>query len=354
MTLALCVGAPLAGAAAIALLGGRLAARTALVIAFASLAVALGAALVMTQAFVDGRSSVIAEIGRWLPVRGSVLALTATPASIPPLVAASLVPAAALAIIAARRTAAEIRPAAVAASLAAAALALIASATDLLLVVAGWHLVGLASALVTDRPTPSARTLAALRPGDIALLLAAAAYVALFATSDVGEMARRLDPSLPADALGRIRTSLLWPSVLVMASVVVTVARPLRATIASRRRAPSAPTGASLALAVTGAALLLGRLGPLAHPAILLAGGLVLAAAVLLRADLARLGRSAVALGGGTEAGLESALERSGVAVATAIHRAGSVVRVDEREHRVREAVMLAVATGMLAFWSLR
>jgi hypothetical protein len=83
MTLALVVALPLAGAVLIALIGGRLGARTIGAIATLFLTGSFGAAVAIAQAFAAGKTSLVAEIGPWLPVRGADLALVMDPAMVP-------------------------------------------------------------------------------------------------------------------------------------------------------------------------------------------------------------------------------------------------------------------------------
>lgn len=354
MTLALCVGAPLAGAAAIALLGARLGGRAALAIAGLALALALAGSLAMTQAFVDGRTSVVVELGRWLPVRGSALALAATPAAIAPLLAASLAPAALLMLHVRGRGEVDVRRAALGASLAAGALAIVAAATDLLVVVAAWQVCGLAGALLRERPAAAGRMTAAWRAGGVVLLLAVAAYVALFTTSDVAEIVRRVDPSLPPEAVGRLTTSLLVPSALVAGGLLSVMVPGVRAVLARGRRAAPAAEGAALALVVVAAAMLLVRVGPVLHPGALAAGGVALAASALAPIDVRRWSTVAAALARALETGVEATFDRSAAVVGAVLRRASSLTSLEERPGGVRAALMLAVVLAMLAFWSLR
>lgn len=353
MTLAVCVGAPLAGAAAIALLGRWLGRRAAVAVAGVALALALAGALAMTQAFADGRTSVVVELGRWMPLRGSALALTATPAALAPLFVASLAPAALL-MLQLRGAEADVRRAALGASLAAAALALLATATDLLLVIAGWQICGLASARLRDRSAATARLSAAWRAGGVVLLLAVAAYVALFTTNDVAEIVRRVDPSLPPEAVGRVTTALLVPSALVVVGLLIVAVPAVRAAIARGRGTARRADGAALALVTVAAAMLLARLGPLLHPGALAAGGVALAVSALAPIDVGRSSKIAAALARALEAGIEATFDRAAVVVATALRGASGLASLEERSGGVRTALMLAAVLALLAFWSLQ
>ncbi|MEK7863045.1 MAG: proton-conducting transporter membrane subunit [Chloroflexota bacterium] len=362
MTLALCLAAPLVGAVLVALFGDRLGRRGMALVTVASLVLACLATLAMAQAFASGRATIVVELGSWLPIRGSSLGLVATAESIPLLLAATVGPALLIAVVARGGSGASARGFYSGAAVLGAAATTIAVGADLLLVAAGWQLAGIATHLLMggvpgrrDVARPGARGFVLHRAGDMAFLLAVGSFVALLGTSDLGEIARRVDLSLPQDARDRVAGSLALPSVLVVAGVVGTAALPFRSVIAAWRDAPPATRVLAAVVAVAPAVALLVRLSGILHPGILAIGVAIAVAVAALRMDVGVIARASEAGARALEGGMESALERAVGVVTSLIGRASSVAQRTERSYlRVREAALLASALGLLAYWSLR
>lgn len=363
MTLALCLTAPFAGAVVVALAGGRLGRRGAAVVALASLAVAWVATAAMAQAFAAGRAAIVVELGSWLPIRGSMLAVAATPASIALLLAATAGPALLIAAVALGGSPAAMRRSFYAgAALYGSSAALISVAADLALVAAGWQLAGVATHVLMrgaeDRAAvvaPAGRGFGAHRAGDMAFLLAVAALVALFSTSDIAEIARRLDVSLLDDPRPRIAASLALPSALVVAAVVGTAALPLRGLVVAWRGAPFATRLLAAVVGVAPAAIALIRLAAILHPSVLAVGVAAAMTLALLNVSGAPVTRAMDAGARALENGMESAVGRAGALSGAVMGGASSLVRrAEESRVRVREAVLLAAALAVVAYWTVR
>lgn len=293
MTLVLLVAVPLAAGAGLALGSARLGGRLAGALVTAALAFSFGIAGALAQAFAAGATSLVAEGGAWLPIRGSGLALRAEPLSVPLILLITGV--AALIAFASLGERWEDRVSGggggpryfATFALLAFALLLVVLARDLVLLLAGWGLVGLFAALLIAHrregllESAAGRTaFVVARLSDAALLIAVFAFLGMFHTTDVEQIAARLGAiTLTADADRELRSA----SLLVVVAALARSAQPpfqrwLTGTAEARPGAAALVQSLSVA---TGAVLLL-RLAPILHPtALLLAAAAGAAAAIL-------------------------------------------------------------------------
>jgi NADH-quinone oxidoreductase subunit L len=282
VTLWLAVAAPLAGAAVITLAAGAIGRRGIAAVGAGSLAVSFGVAVAVAQAFAAGKASLVADLGPWLPLRGSALALRLDPSTVPLVVATT-----AIGLVVAVHSIgwlshrARWRGYFAALTLIVAGTLLVILARDLLLLIAGCEIAA-ASAylLITHRTSRSSdadagvHSFVAGRAADVALLLAAFALLALFGTVDLDEIATRLAAirlTQAADSMLFIATALL-----VIAALARSAQLPFHGWLPATLAAPSPAT--ALLHSVSGAligVIVLVRVAPLLHP-----GALLIAAAV--------------------------------------------------------------------------
>src|SRR6266851_1102869 len=199
MTLLLVVALPFSGAAALAILGRRAGRRLAGTILVGGLMTAFGAALAIAQAFAAGKTSLVAELGVWLPLRGADLTLSVVPATVPLLVGfTALAALVALSSIGSLGDGDAARFGA-AFGLTVGGALLVVVASNLMLLFAGWELVAAGVYLLVaqrrDRPAAAAagvRSFVVARVGDTALLLAALALLATYRSTDLGEITQHI------------------------------------------------------------------------------------------------------------------------------------------------------------------
>ena len=375
MTLLLIVALPLAGWLLIAIAGSRFA-RLCGPIAAGSLALAFGAALAVGQAFIAGKTSLVAEIAPWIPIRGGDIALRVDPATLPlALVTTTVATLVALFAIGAVPRA-EAQRFFGALELASFGALLAVTASGLALVVAGWWLTSLSVYLLAgaqrERPAAAAAAMTTFvvgRIGDAALLLAVAATFSAFRTIDLSDIAARLAAAADQpDLSARLEEARLLPSALLL---VAALARAAQLPILVRRpRAWTRPALAALlllaAIAMTSPLLIL-RLGPALQPAAVVgAVGVAIVAVVLVGAGLS--GRVALGrlfdrsivrlldvLGGVLETGSERVIARIGDGVGGGAAALGALLlRRHGQRARTYEALLLAGAIVLAAYWSLR
>ncbi|HZP96061.1 MAG TPA: NADH-quinone oxidoreductase subunit L [Candidatus Limnocylindria bacterium] len=301
MTLVLLVGLPLAGAVVVALFGGLLSRRANGAIATAALALSFGAGIALARAFAAGKTSLVAEVGPWLPIRGADLTLRIDPLTMP----LALMVAGVSALIClysvgylAHDAGAQRYFAAL--DLFVFAMLLIVVASNLLLLFAGWELVGLCSYLLIahwrERPAAAAAGVKAFvvnRVGDAAFLVGIFAIFVAFQTVDIGEVAGRVHAIVPA-GVRRISTLgpdryLLVPSALLLVGALAKSAQlPLHVWLPDAMEGPT-PVSALIhaATMVTAGVVLLLRLAPILDPSVLLAAAIVGAATALFAAVVA-------------------------------------------------------------------
>jgi NADH-quinone oxidoreductase subunit L len=306
MTLLLVVALPLLGALLVATLGGRLGRRWAGAVLTFGLALAFGAALAIAQAFAAGKTSLVAELVPWLPLRGADLALRVDPATVPLLVVLTAVAAlAALFSIGASGRDDDPRRFGAAFGLTLAGALLVVVASNLMLLFAGWELAAVGTYLLVahrrDRPAAAAaavRSFVIARVGDAALLVAILALFTMFRTVDLAEIAQRVGGfSGQPDAVARLEAVLLAPSLLVLVAALARSAQlPFQVWLPDAAPAPTAGSALIHTAVTAGGVVLLVRLSPILPPSVLAAGAaiggitaVVGAAAALAQTDPRRL-----------------------------------------------------------------
>ena len=298
MTLVLMVFVPLAVAVLLVLAGARIGRGLSAIVGAGGLVVAFATAGAVAQAFAAGKTSLVAELGPWLPIRGADPALRVDALTVPLLLATTAI-AALIGVWAAaslRRDAGAVRFF-VALDLLVAALLVVLMARDLILLLAGWQLVGVAAYLLLahERHRPAAAFAAARafvlgRVAEVFLLFAVFAVLALFQTVDIEQIAGRLVASrlAPAAESGVVVASVL----VVLAALVRSAQIPFHPWLPDSSQAPAAPRAAIHALVTMSGALLLLRLSAVLHPSALFGAATVgVISAVLAIVAAATAGR---------------------------------------------------------------
>jgi NADH:ubiquinone oxidoreductase subunit 5 (subunit L)/multisubunit Na+/H+ antiporter MnhA subunit len=299
LTLLLVVALPFAAAIILALspfLGRRLG-RSAGAILTAALALSFGAAVAIAQAFVAGKTSLVAEFGAWLPLRGSDLALRIDTPMVPVLVGLTAVATLiALASLATREEGTDPARFGVAFGLTVGALLLVVTARDLLLLFAGWELLAAGTYLLVadrrDRPaaaTAALRSFVVARVGDTALLVAVLWYFATFRSVDIGELAQRIDGfGTQPDAVARLQAALLVPSLLVLVAALARSAQlPFQVWLPDAARTGTASSALIQSSVAAAGVLLLVRLAPVLNGNALAAAAAIGAITALFAASAA-------------------------------------------------------------------
>ena len=271
MTLALLVGTPLAVALLLVVVGARMGRGPAGIVGAGAIFVAFASAAAVAQAIAGGRTEIVADLGQWLPIRGADSGLRVDPSTLPLLLAVT-----AIATFIGIWAAASLRrdPGAarffIALDLLAAALLVVLMARDLIFLVAGWQMVGVSAYLLIaqerQRPEASfaaARAFVVARAGDVSLLVAVCALLALFQTVDIEQLAARLATTrlAPAAENGLLAASLL----VVLAALARAAQLPFQSWLPDRTQAPAPSVAAIHALVTMTGAILLIRLSPLLH-----------------------------------------------------------------------------------------
>ena len=297
MTLLLVVAFPFSSAAVLAILGRRLGRRSAGAILVGGLALAFATAVAIAQAFAAGKTSLVAEIGPWLPLRGADLALRADPATVPLLVTLTAVAAVlAFSAVTGGDEDVEVPRFGAAFALSVGGAALVVVAANLMLLFAGWELVAVGTYLLVahrrDRPAAAAaglRSFVVARVGDAAFLVAVLALLGMFHTVDIAEITQHLSGfAAQPDALARFGTALFVPSLLVVIAALARSAQlPLHLWLPDVSDAPAAASALIHALVASGGVVLIVRLGPLVHPGLLAGAAVVGALTALAGASVA-------------------------------------------------------------------
>jgi NADH-quinone oxidoreductase subunit L len=254
----------------ITLLGRRLGHRSAGAVLSFGLALTFGAALAIAQAFAAGKTSLDAELGPWLPLRGADFALRVGPSTVPLLVALTAV--ALLIALAAVPALADDDGAsrfAAAFGLSTGALLLVIAASDLLLLFAGWELLAVGTYLLVahrrDRPADASaamRSFVVARIGDTALLLAIIWWLAMFRTVDIAEILQRpVGATVPDDAVG-----MAFSLLVIVAALARSAQLPFQVWLPDTTRAPAAASALLQSSLAAGGVVLLLRLAPFLHP----------------------------------------------------------------------------------------
>ena len=283
MTLLLVVALPLAGAILIAIAGGRLSRSVIGFVATGALALSFGAALAIAQAFAAGKDSLLAELGPWLPIRGADLALAVNVSTLPLVLmvtgVSTLICLYSIDYLA-RDIGAQRYFAAL--DLFVFAMLLIVVASNLLLLFAGWELVGLCSYLLIahwrERPAAADAGVKAFvvnRVGDAAFLVGIFAIAASYHTVAIGELAAR-PPLFLASAL------------LLIGALAKSAQLPLHVWLPDAMEGPT-PVSALIhaATMVTAGVVLLVRLATILDASVLLAAAVIGAATALFAAVVA-------------------------------------------------------------------
>ena len=296
MTLAILVALPLAGAAIVAVLGGLVGRRAAGIVGTGSIALSFGAAVALAQAFAAGKTQLVAEIGPWLPIRGADLTLVITPATVPLVIMVTGVSTLiALYSIGYLGHDAGVRRYFAAIDLFVFAMLLIVVASNLVLLFAGWELVGLCSYLLIahwrERPAAAAAGVKAFvvnRVGDAAFLIGIFMFLGLVNTVDLAEIARRVQPALRQLTV-EANAQLLAASVLLLIGALAKSAQlPLHVWLPDAMEGPT-PVSALIhaATMVTAGVVLLVRLGSVLHPDVMFAAAVIGAVTALFAAIVA-------------------------------------------------------------------
>ena len=283
MTLALVVALPLAGAILIALVGGRLSRPIIGLVATGSLALSFGAALAIAQAFAAGTTVLDAPLAPWLPIRGADVALRVDPSTLPLVLMVTGVSALiCLYSIDYLGHDAGAQRYFAALDLFVFAMLLIVVASNLLLLFAGWELVGLCSYLLIahDRERPAAasagvKAFVVNRVGDAAFLVGIFVLFTSFHTVALDELTAR-PPLFAASVL------------LLVGALAKSAQLPLHVWLPDAMEGPT-PVSALIhaATMVTAGVVLLLRLAPLLHRDVLFAAAVIGAATALFAALVA-------------------------------------------------------------------
>ena len=280
MTLALMTAVPIATALLLAVFGSRIGRSTSAVLGAGALVVTLGAAGAVGQAFATGKTSLLAELGPWLPIRGAAIAFVVDPGSVWLLLAITAIGAAlgSYAAVRLRRDPAVVRFF-IALDVLVSAVLVVLMARDLILLLAGWQAVGVAVYLLiaqdrgrSDPAAGASRAFVLARASDAALVIAVLGMLALFQTVDLEQITGRLAASAPA----RPAEGLLAASVLIVVAALSRAGQmPFQAWLPDRSQTNLASLAAVHGLATIAGAFLLLRLAPVVDPAALVAGAAV-------------------------------------------------------------------------------
>ncbi|HEU5286794.1 MAG TPA: proton-conducting transporter membrane subunit, partial [Candidatus Limnocylindria bacterium] len=284
MTLLLLVALPLAGAVIIALFGGLMGRRTIGAVATAALTASFGAGVALAQAFAAGKTSLVAEIGPWLPIRGADITLRLDP----PMVPLALMVAGVSALIClysigylAHDGGAQRYFAAL--DLFVFAMLLIVVASNLLVLFAGWELVGLCSYLLIahwrERPAAAAAGVKAFvvnRVGDAAFLVGIFMLFVAYHTVDLAEIAGRVQPAAQTLAPSANATLLIASALLLAGALAKSAQLPLHVWLPDAMEGPT-PVSALIhaATMVTAGVVLLLRLASILHPTVLAGAAII-------------------------------------------------------------------------------
>ena len=275
MTLALMTAVPIATALLLVVLGSRVGRSASATVGAGALVITLGAAGAVGQAFAAGKTSLIAELGPWLPLRGAAIAFVVGPDSVWLLLAIAAI-GAALGVYAAvrlRRDPAVVRFF-IALDVLVSSVLVVLMARDLILLLAGWQAVGVAVYLLiaqdrgrSDAAAGASRAFVLARASDAALAIAVLGMLALFQTVDLAQITGRLAASAPA----RPAEGLLAASALIVVAALVRAGQiPFQGCLPDRSHTNLASLAAVHGIATIAGAFLLLRLAPVVDPAALL------------------------------------------------------------------------------------
>ena len=297
MTLALVVLLPLAGAILIALAGGRLPRVVIGLVATGMLALSFGAAVAIAQVFAARKTdleSLGAYIAPWLPIRGADIALQVNPLTVPLVLmvtgVSTLISLYSIEYLARDRGAQRYFAAL---DLFVFAMLLIVLSSNLVLLFAGWELVGVCSYLLIahwrERPVAAAAGVKAFvvnRIGDAAFLVGIFMLLANLHTVDLEEIGSRLSVSLlTPDSQAMVFTA---SALLLVGALAKSAQLPLHVWLPDAMEGPT-PVSALIhaATMVTAGVVLLVRLAPILHRDVLFDAAIIGAATALFAAVVA-------------------------------------------------------------------
>src|SRR6185503_3079542 len=298
MTLVLVVAVPLAAAIVILIAGGRLRRGAIGSIGAAAPAFAFGISAATAQAVASGTGDLVADLGPWLPLRGSGLVLRADAATMPVALALTAV-ATLIAVVGLSEIPREgARRFYVALDTLVAAGLVLLWAGDLVLLLAAWSAIGICGAALAGSATRSADgardgmvSLVMARLGDAGLLVATLMLFGLFQTLDIEQIAGRLATITIAPSAER---ALTIASVLIVATAAARLGlAPFAAWLGDVSRTPAPIAAATGALVMPTGIVLLIRLVEITR-ADVMAFAVALGGATALFAAAASLGASRV------------------------------------------------------------
>jgi NADH-quinone oxidoreductase subunit L len=278
VTLVLVVAIPLATAVAIALVGGRLGRRTLGIVTTIAMALSFGAGLSMIATLRD-RPSLDAFVGPWLPIAGADLALAVDSS----MLAVALTMAGVSALIAlysidylAHDRGLQRYFAAFA--LLVAGMLLVVLGSNLLLIVAGWELAGVAAYLLVGHhrdhaPAAGAalKTFLVERVGDAALLAGTFLLLSEFHTVDLAQLSgAAIEHGSTAGGAPAVASVLLLIGALAKSAQV-----PLHGWLPEATEATTPVSALLQTVAVTGGVVLLMRLRSILVPDVLQAAAII-------------------------------------------------------------------------------
>lgn len=278
MTLVLVVAIPLGAAIAIALVGGRLGRRTLGIVTTAALALSFGAGLSMIATLRD-RPRLDAFVATWLPVPGADLALVVDSSMLA--VALAITGVSALIALYSIDYLAKDRGLQryfASFALLVSGMLLVVLGTNLLLIVAGWELAGVAAYLLVGHHRDHAPAAGAAlkvfvleRIGDAALLAGTFVLLSVFNTVDLAQLS-----SASIEHGGMAGTGLAVASVLLLIGALAKSAQvPLYGWLPESTEATTPVSALLQTVAVTGGVILLMRLRSVLVPEVLEAAAIV-------------------------------------------------------------------------------
>ena len=290
MTLVLVVAIPLATAIAIALVGGRLGRRTLGIVTSLALLLSFGAAASMI-ATLRTRPSLDAFIGPWLPIAGADVALVVDPAMLAVILGltgvAALIAVYSIGYLANDR---GLQRYFASFALLVAGIQTVILGSNLLLVVAGWEVAGVAAYLLVGHHRGDERLARAAlstflvdRVGDAALLAGTLLLLAEFHTVDIAQLGGvAIEHGSAAGALPVLASALI-----LMGAIAKSAQVPLQVWLPDASEAVTPVSALLQTVAVAGGVVLLMRLRSVLVPDVLQAAALLGAASALAGAVIA-------------------------------------------------------------------
>ena len=290
MTLALVIAIPLATAVGIALVGGRLGRRTLGVVTTIALVLSFGAAASMI-ATLRARPSIDADIGPWLPIAGADIALVVDPAMLAVVLGltgvAALIALYSIGYLANDR---GLQRYFATFTLLVAGIQAVVLGANLLVVVAGWELAGIAAYLLVGHHRSDPRLARAAlgtfvidRIGDAALLAGTLLLLAEFHTVDIAQLGGvAIEHGSAAGGVPVLASALILIGAIAKSAQV-----PLHVWLPEASEAVTPVSALLQAVSVAGGVILLMRLRSVLVPDVLEAAALLGAVTALAGAIIA-------------------------------------------------------------------